>query len=267
VPDLDPGGAETAHLLAEAGRLAIADRDRYLADTDFVPVPVAGLLAPDYLGMRAQMIDPDHAMASPRGGNPSWDIPPAQPAQPEHGTSQIVAIDAQGDAVSLTTTIGESFGSGILVDGFLLNTALADFSFVPAVNGRPVANRLQPGKRSRSSAAPVFVLSPDGRLQAALGSSGGADMPAYVTQVLLGLLDWKLDPGHAVALPHVTVAGNTVRIEAGPKAADLAAALRARGHDVSVQAMPSGTMVVTVTPNGFLGAADPRSDGTALANQ
>lgn len=264
VPDLDPTGVDAAHLLAETGRLAMADRDLYLADADFVPVPAAGLLAPEYLGMRAQLIDPDHAMAPPRAGNPSWDWPPAQPAQPEHGTSQIVVIDAQGNAVSLTTTIGESFGSGILVDGFLLNTALADFSFMPTIDGRPVANRVQPGKRSRNSAAPVFVLSQNGMLQAALGSTGGADMPAYVTQALLGLLDWRLDPGRAVSLPHVATEGNTVRIEDGPKAADLAAALRRRGHDVSVQAAPSGTMAVVITANGLLGAADPRGEGVAL---
>ena len=264
---LEPGGADAAQLIIEAERLALADRDRYLGDPDFVRMPVAGLLAPDYLALRAQAIDRDHAIPAPRAGNPSWDHPSLplapQPAQPEHGTSDVAIIDEAGNAVAMTTTIEDVFGSRLLVDGFLLNNELTDFSFLPAIDGRKVANRLEPGKRPRSSMAPVLVLDAAGRLRAIAGSAGGARIVGYVVQALAGVIDWGLDPARALALPHVGASDNGVEVEAGTAASGLVPALRARGQDVREATMRSGSALIVITPQGPAGAADPRREGAA----
>ncbi|MCG7362273.1 gamma-glutamyltransferase [Roseomonas sp. ACRSG] len=265
---LDPRGADAAHLIGEAGRLAFADRNLYLADSDFVPVPLRGLLEPGYLTLRAQLVDPDHAIASPRAGNPRWrdaSLAP-QPAQPEYGTSHLSIVDAAGNAVSMTTTVEDAFGARLMVAGFFLNNELTDFSFRPEVNGRPVANRVQGGKRPRSSMAPTLVFNQDGTLFATLGSPGGARIIGYVAQALTGLLDWKLDPQAAVSLPHVGTTGIELELEANTGAAGMEAALKQRGHAVTVRPMDSGLQAVVVTPAGLLGGADPRREGVAVGD-
>ncbi len=266
LPRVDPGSADAAQLLVEAERLAMADRNAYLADTDFVPAPLPGLLAADYLTARAQQIDLDHAIAAPRAGNPQWDhpSPPPQSAQAEHGTSDIAIIDAQGNAVSMTTTVQDPFGSGLLVHGFLLNDELTDFSRRPTIDGRPVANRVEPGKRPRSSMAPSLVMDADGTLQAVLGSAGGGRIIGYVVQALVGLLDWHMEPSRVVALPHVLSQGATAELEADTPAVDLAAALQARGESIVRPVMTSGTQIILVTPAGLVGGADPRKEGVAV---
>jgi len=265
---LDPRGVDAAHLIGEAGRLAFADRNLYLADSDFVPVPLRGLLEPTYLTLRAQILDQDRAIASPRAGNPRWrdaDLAP-QPAQPEYGTSHLSIVDAAGNAVSMTTTVEDAFGARLMVAGFFLNNELTDFSFRPEVNGRPVANRVQGGKRPRSSMAPTLVFNPDGTLFATLGSPGGARIIGYVAQALTGLLDWKLDPQAAVSLPHIGTTGIEVELEANTGAAGLEDALKQRGHVVTVRPMDSGLQAVVVTPAGLLGGADPRREGVAVGD-
>lgn len=264
ISHLDPAGADADFLLIEAERLAFADRDRFGADPGFVPVPVAGLIAPTYLAIRAQLIDPDRAMATVRPGNPAWsDFSPIQPAQPEHGTSEIAVVDADGNAVSLTTTIEYEFGAHLLVDGFLLNNELTDFSFRPMLGGRPLANRVQPGKRPRSSMAPMIVLDGTGHLRAVVGSAGGQRIPAYVAQALLACLDWGLDPVRALALGHVAAVDGGAAVEAGTPAARQAEALHARGEAIATLPLISGTALILATPAGLLGAADPRRNGTA----
>ncbi|WP_043364533.1 gamma-glutamyltransferase [Belnapia sp. F-4-1] len=267
---LDPRSLDAAHLLGEAGRIAFADRNRYLADTDHVAVPVRGLLDPTYLAIRAQLIDRDHALATPRPGNPPWQggAPLAsQPPQPEHGTSHISVVDAAGNAVALTTTIEDVFGARVMVRGFLLNNELTDFSFLPEIDGRPIANRVGPAKRPRSSMSPSIVFGADGQPVALLGSAGGSRIIGHVAQTLVAMLDWGMEPQAAVSLPRIGALNSTLELEAGTSAAALAPALEARGFPVEVRVMNSGLTAIRILrePDGIRlqGGADPRRDGTA----
>ena len=268
-----PGPAQAPadlHLLAEASRLAFADRNAYLADPDFVPQPVAQLLDPAYLRQRAALVRPDAILG------------PAEPGLPlKQGrlgdglggpsTTHLVVVDRWGDAVSITASIESAFGSGRLVSlpglagGFLLNNELTDFAFRPAdETGVAVANRVEPGKRPRSSMAPFIVLDADGRVAFALGSPGGSRIIGFVAQALVALIDWGLDPAEAVALPHVLNRNGKTELELGRGLEDTGLALTALGHTVIEAEMSSGLAIVKVTPAGLEGAADPRREGTAL---
>jgi len=268
LPHMAPDGADAAQAIVEAERLAYADRARYLADSDFVSVPVAGLIAPDYLTIRAQAIDIDHAMGQPRAGNPLWPVAlPAlapQPAQAERGTSNVAIVDAAGNAVALTTTVETEFGSGLMVRGFVLNNELTDFSFRPEIDGRLVANRVQPGKRPRSAMAPTLVFDHRGKLELVVGSAGGARIIGYVTQALVEMLDWGRTPTEALVAPHVLSVGEAAELEANTPAVQLAPALTARGQRVTIRPLLSGSAAIAVTPSGLAGAADPRREGAAL---
>jgi gamma-glutamyltranspeptidase/glutathione hydrolase len=272
IASLDPNGVEALHLLAEAGRLAFADRNLFLADSDFVPVPVRGLIDPGYLALRSGLIERDRALAEPAAGDPPWRdgarwLSP-QISQPEAGTSHLSIIDAAGNAVAMTTTIESAFGARMLVRGFLLNNQLTDFAFVPEAGGRPVANRVEPGKRPRSSMSPTLVFDTDGRLVAAVGSPGGARIIHYVARALVALLDWGMEPQAALALPHVGTIGTALDLEAGSSIAALGPRLAALGHTVRPMPMPSGLQVIMVSPDAprLRGGADPRREGVAIGD-
>ncbi|MSP84180.1 MAG: gamma-glutamyltransferase [Alphaproteobacteria bacterium] len=263
---LTPDSPEADHLIAEASRLAFADRNRYLADSDFVPVPVAGLLDPGYLAGRVALIDPTRSMGKVEPGSPptqgGWHWADGQDSE-RPGTTHISVIDGAGNAVSLTSSIEGPFGSRLMVRGFLLNNEMTDFSFTPEEEGQIVANRVQGGKRPRSSMAPTIVLDRDRRLVMVVGSPGGSRIIGYVAKTLVAALDWNLDPQAAIDLPHIVNRNGNTEIEDGRVVQTLREALKGLGHTVAVKKMESGLHVIRVTATGLEGGADPRREGVA----
>ncbi len=262
-------GAEAAHWFSEAGRLAFADRALYLADPTFVSVPASGLIDEAYIRERAKLVGPDKSMGKAVAGDPPNKR--AQLLAPsdgiENGTSHISVVDAQGNAVSMTTTIEDGFGARLMTaGGFLLNNELTDFSFAPTEDGKPVANRVEPGKRPRSSMAPTIVFDAFGRLYAVTGSPGGSQIIGYVAKTLVALLDWKLDPQQAVDLANFGSRNGPTELEKGTEAEAWKAALEAKGHEVRLIEMTSGIQAIVKTPAGYLGGADGRREGVAIGD-
>lgn len=264
---LDPMSADAVHLLAQAGRLAFADRDRYVADDAFVAVPVDAMLDRGYLRVRAALIDPVEDMGTARHGALPAEAAglPAPQFEPV-STSHMSVVDADGNAVAFTTSIENGFGARLMVRGFLLNNQLTDFAFQPETDGVPVANRVEPGKRPRSSMSPTLVFDRDGRLVAAAGSPGGPSIIGYVAKALVGLLDWRLDPQAAVDLPNAVNRNGVTALEAGTAVAALAGELSARGHDVELSEMTSGLHVIRIKDGKLLGGADRRREGVAVGD-
>ncbi|WMC11988.1 gamma-glutamyltransferase [Oceanimonas pelagia] len=264
---LGPSSSEAWRLIADASRLAFADRARYVTDSDFVPVPVEGLLDADYLAERAQLLkNTERALPSVAPGTPKGHWPTAPDASPEFpSTTHISIIDADGNAVSLTSTIENAFGSRLMVQGILLNNELTDFAFEPEIKGVPVANRLQPGKRPRSSMSPTLVFDDKEQLLLVLGSPGGSSIIGYVLHTLVNLLDWGMDVREAVHQPHVLHRGNTLDMEPFGRNLALQAAMTALGHEVRTTELNSGLHLIMRTAEGLRGVADPRREGLALA--
>jgi gamma-glutamyltranspeptidase/glutathione hydrolase len=255
------------HLLAEAGRLAFADRDRYVADDAFVAVPVTAMLDGDYLERRSELIDPAMDMGTVAPGELPAEAAalPAPQLEPV-STSHMSIVDADGNAVSFTTSIESGFGARIMVDGFLLNNQLTDFAFVAEQDGLPVANRVEPGKRPRSSMSPLLVFDMDGALVAVIGSPGGSQIIGYVVETLVALLHWQLDPQEAVDLPHALNRNGATEIEADTALVELTAELEEMGHEVKPREMVSGLHAIWVTQDGLVGGADRRREGVALGD-
>ncbi len=251
------------HLIGQAMRLAYADRGKYLGDPDFVSVPVAGLVDPGYLAHRARLIAPDRALERYQPGTPPGAQPRTDAVQPDvPGTTHFVAVDRAGNVVSMTSTVEGPFGSQLLANGYVLNNELTDFSFAPEEAGAPVANAVAPGKRPLSSMSPTIVYDAEGRPVLALGSAGGRRIIMHVAKTLIGVLDWDLPVAEAMALPNLYYDDAELLIEATPLGTELAREIAPLG---AVRAADQGSKVTAVerTPEGWRGAADPRSVGTA----
>jgi gamma-glutamyltranspeptidase/glutathione hydrolase len=268
-----PLHVETVHLFSQAGRLAFADRGKYVADTDFVTVPVEGMLDKDYLASRADLItDMDMGTAMP--GTPPGDFDPSapDPSIKNSGTSHVSIVDRWGNALSMTTTIESSFGNGVMVNGFLLNNELTDFSFSPTdSNGNPIANRVQANKRPRSSMSPTIVFDEDGNVEIVTGSPGGSRIIGYTAQSVMNMIDFGLDPQEAINIPHFMNRNGSTDLEEpilgvtlDYDVAALEDTLVARGYSVNVRSLTSGLSIIHVLDEGskLVGGADLRRDGT-----
>jgi gamma-glutamyltranspeptidase/glutathione hydrolase len=267
-------GAEAVHVFSEAGRLAYADRDRYAADTDFVPLPGRGipaLLDKNYLAQRASLIR-QRSMGTASAGHPpgvetawNWGLDNSIEA---HSTSHVVAVDQYGAGLSMTTSVEDAFGSRQMVDGFILNNQLTDFSFDSVDANGPIANRVEPGKRPRSAMSPTIVFDrKSGRFVEAIGSPGGPLIINYVAKVLVGTLDWRLNMQEAIALPNFGSRNGPTELEAGRFPAAEIGQLKARGHAIRIGEQNSGLhgierMDIHGVPLWF-GGADPRREGVA----
>lgn len=261
-----PQDPQAWFLFAEASRLMYADRDRYVGDPAFVRVPVKGLLDPTYVAERAKLIG-DRAGAPPAAGTPPGAVVAGADATIEPmGTSHFIVGDAQGNVVSMTTTVESIFGSGRMVDGFFLNNQMTDFSFQPRdARGRPVANAVAPGKRPRSSMTPLIMLDADGRFAGALGSAGGNAILAYVGKSAVAAIDWGLPMQDALALPNLVARGPMFNGEVDKFAPEVIQALAARGITLRPgQGEDSGVQGVMIRSGKFDGGYDPRREGRAL---
>lgn len=260
---LGPQSPVSWHLFAESQRLAYADRERFLADSDFVAVPVLQLIESAYLAKRGALISPESTLTKVE---PGLDLPPPDGMEPpENGTSHFVAVDSQGNAVSYTSTIEGAFGSGLMIDGYYLNNELTDFSFIPEKDSRPVANRIEGGKRPRSSMSPTLVYGPDGKLALAIGAAGGGTIPVQVARALIGFIDWNLPIEDALALPVLYSPGDVVIVEEGSNLETMVPALKDLGHArVIARRLPLKTNAIAIDGNVLSGAADPRSEGRAV---
>ncbi|MEM8787726.1 MAG: gamma-glutamyltransferase [Pseudomonadota bacterium] len=262
------GPSATAyHHFAEAAKLAYADRGLYMADADYVAMPTEGLVDPLYLASRAELIDPAAAMESAEPGTPPFQdgsiwAPDTQLERP--GTSHFVIVDSYGDMVSMTTTIETGFGSRVMTGGFLLNNELTDFSRAPeSEDGRKIANRVEGGKRPRSSMSPTIVFQ-DGAPVLLTGSPGGSRIINYVALSIIGVLDWGLDPQTAISLGHVVNRNGATDLEVGTDAEGLADALTALGHEVNVRDLNSGLHAIQIVDGQLIGGADPRREGVVM---
>ncbi len=259
-----PMSLEAVHYFSEAGRLAFADRERYVADPDFISVPVANLLDPNYLRSRGAQIDSRVSMGvalpgdvfnllKKRGADNARDLP---------STTHLVAVDRYGHGVSMTSTVESEFGSKIFVRGFLLNNQLTDFSLQPKdASGQLVANRVESGKRPRSSMAPIIVTK-NKQLTMLVGSPGGSSIINFVAKTLIGVIDWNLNVYEAIKLPNMGSRNRDTEIERGTSLESLVPALREKGHRVNVFPMPSGVQAIVRDSSGLTGGADPRREGS-----
>lgn len=265
---MQPESLQAVHYFAEAGSLAYADRDFYEADPAFVNVPVDALIDPRYLRARGALIRPDRSMGEARPGDPAGMLQARgkDDAFEVPSTSHLVAVDRDGNVVSMTTTIESAFGSKIMVHGFLLNNEMTDFSSsYQDAQGRLVANRVEPGKRPRSAMSPMIVFRM-GKPYLATGSPGGSTIINYVAKTLMAVLDWRLDIQQAVALPNLGSRNHGVELEKGTALVKLEPALRAMGHEIVETDFPSGLQGIVIGPDGLTGGADPRREGVALGD-
>ncbi|WP_409523569.1 gamma-glutamyltransferase [Nitrincola sp. MINF-07-Sa-05] len=267
LPQMEYQSAEVLHLIAEASRLAFADREFYIGDPDYVEVPTQALIDKDYLRQRAALINPDRALKKIYPGSPGQSpqrLGAAFKAPSETtGTTHFSIVDADGRLVALTSSNEMPFGNRRMTNGFLLNNQLTDFSFNPSLDNLPHPNAVAPGKRPRSSMSPIIVFDAQGNTHLVIGSRGGSRIIGYVLKTLLGVLDWNLDLQDAIALPNMIHRGDVLELERGTGLADLASDLKVRGHKVKIISLESGLHGIERTESGWRGGADPRMDGVA----
>ncbi len=262
---LGPDNLQSWRLLGDASRLAFADRARYLADSDFVPVPVQGMLADRYIAERAALLQRDTALPTVSAGQPAYDhgLNQSDDISLElPSTSHISIVDSYGNALSMTTTVENLFGSRLMAGGFILNNELTDFSFASHRNGRPIANRVEPGKRPRSSMSPTIVLR-DGKPVLVIGSPGGSRIIGYVAQTIIAHLDWGLDIQAAISMPRLVNRGGIFEVENTPFGAKMAPKLEAIGYEVRLGKITSGLHGIAIGTQ-LSGGADPRREGIVI---
>lgn len=267
--DLQPNSLSEVHLFSQASRLSFADRAMYMADSDFIPVPVDGLLDRDYLSQRSELIDPAHDMGTASAGTPPTKhamlfSPQRSPQLP--GTSHMSVVDDKGEVVSMTTTVEFVFGSEMMAKGFFLNNQLTDFSFDPVLNGKPIANAPAPGKRPLSAMSPTIMFDKNGKFKIALGSPGGPIIIPYVAETIIALVDGGLSPQAAAGLPHHANLNGPTILEENTSIDTLEPQLTAMGHQVKESAMESGLNIIVKTKRGYVGGSDPRRDGVAIGD-
>ncbi len=264
---LGPQNPQSWYLIGQSMQLAYADRAAYLGDGDFVNVPIAGLLAPEYLAQRSGLISPVQARADYPAGTPAMAEPrPVADSGIDEGTSHFVIVDAQGNIASMTSTIEGPFGSQLVSGGFFLNNELTDFNFEPVKDGMPTANAVAGGKRPLSSMAPTIVYDAQGRPVLAIGSAGGKRIISHVIKTLIGVIDFGLPLDEAIALPNIYFSPEGLQVEEGSFLADMADPLTGFGQNVTIVKLPSKLNGAQWTQeNGWRGAADLRSEGTVLA--
>lgn len=263
--ELGPQDMRSWHVIAEAMKLAYADREKWLGDRDFVAVPVAGLIDPGYLAARSGLISADRPLGRYAPGTPPGaEARTASVSGEVPSTTHFVAVDGAGNVASMTSTVEGAFGSQLVAGGFVLNNELTDFSFVPDEDGAPAANRVEAGKRPLSSMSPTIVYDADGKVVLALGSAGGKRIIMHVAKTLIGVLDFGLAAEEAIALPNIYFSGDSTLVEQGTFLAERAPELARRNGLVTTSPLPSKVNAVERTAGGWRGAADPRGDGAAL---
>ncbi|WP_318464717.1 gamma-glutamyltransferase [Photobacterium leiognathi] len=267
---LDKLGAdnvESWRLIGDASRLAFADRDRYMADSDYVPMPTRGLLDPTYLAQRAALLQGKQALTKVEPGSPPWNHAQKQTSDEAlelPSTTHLSIIDEEGNVVSLTSTIENSFGSRLMVRGFLLNNELTDFSFRSQIDGVPIANRIEPGKRPRSSMTPTIVMK-DNQPVLTIGSPGGSQIIGYVAKTLVAYLDWGMDLQQAINLPNMNNRFGTFELEQDTAATAWAPKLEKLGYKTQIKDLNSGIQAISIAPELLTGAADPRREGKVIS--
>ncbi len=265
---LRPGSVMAAHLISEASKLAFADRNLYVADSDYVKVPVEGLLSKSYLLKRSALINPAKAQPNAKAGQPGKTNTTSLRPSPDlslPSTSHLSIVDNDGNAVSMTTSVEGPFGSHLMVAGFLLNNQLTDFSFAPEIDGRKIANRVAAGKRPRSSMSPTIILDENGSFYAAIGSPGGSRIIGYVAHTIIALIDWGMSMQEAINLPHVVNRNGATDLEKGTSAEKLVSKLQQLGHKVRLRKLVSGLQgIAKISQEALQGGADPRREGVVM---
>lgn len=265
----EPFSVEAVHLIVEASQLAFADRNFYVADNDFIPVPVAALVDPSYLAERASHIAPDKAMQNVRpgrAGHSAWNWRAGPEAEKGLSTTHLTVRDQYGNIVSMTASIERAYGSKHMTQGFLLNNQLTDFSFKPLHMGHPVANAAAPQKRPRSTMSPTIVYDANGEPVLAIGSPGGSRIAGYTLKAIIGVLDWDMHVADAIATPNIVSGGGPVTLEKDSAAEALKPALEAMGHKVRIRPMTSGLHGIHFHKDHMTGGADPRREGVVLGD-